>query len=129
MRVVRTVTSLLAMALTLSGCALFGIDTGYRSLTIRNHQLQPAVINVSAGKPFILAVDGVDEADLAISAVDLGITHLRIPATPEDHSPLTLTQIDPARRARLPLGPLKEGHYMVSCVCHGHPSTAVIVAR
>jgi cupredoxin-like protein len=129
MRNVRTVTSLLAMTLTLSGCALFGIDTGYRSLTIRNHQLEPAVVNVPAGKQFMLTVDGVDEADLAITAADLGIIHLRVPATLEDDSPLTLTQIDPARRARLPLGPLKEGRYTVSCACHGHPSTAVIVAR
>ena len=129
MRIARTVTSLLAMALALSGCALVGVDTGYRSLTIRNHQLQPAEITVPAGKPFMLAMDGVDEADLAISAMDLGITHLRIPATAADHRPLTLTQIDPARRARLPLGPLKEGRYTVSCACHGHPSTAVIVAR
>jgi cupredoxin-like protein len=120
---------MLAMTLALGGCGLFGVDTGYRSLTIRNHQFEPAKITVPTEKPFILTVDAVDEADLSISAVDLGINRLRIPATQEDMSPLTLTHIDPARRARLPLGPLKAGRYTIFCTCHGQSSTAVIVAR
>jgi hypothetical protein len=86
---------MLAMTLALGGCGLFGVDTGYRSLTIRNHQFEPAKITVPTEKPFILTVDAVD----------------------------------PARRARLPLGPLKAGRYTIFCTCHGQSSTAVIVAR
>ncbi len=119
----------LVVSFALQGCALFGIETGYRSITIKNHQLQPAETTVPAGRPFVLTVDAFDESDLTISAPDLGINLLRIPATPEDASPLTTDHILPGRHARLPLGPLKPGRYIISCACHGHPDEAVIVAQ
>jgi hypothetical protein len=119
---------MLAATLALGGCALFEIETGYRSITIKNHRLQPAETRVPAGRPFVLTVDAFDDSDLVISAPDLGINLLRIPATQEDASPLTTSHIVPGRHARLPLGPLKPGRYIISCACHGHPGEAVLVA-
>ena len=118
-----------AVTFALGGCALFGIETGYRSITIKDHQLQPAEITVPAGKPFFLTVDGFDDKDLAVSAPDLGINLLRIPATQESVSSITADRIRPGQNARLPLGPLKPGRYIISCACHGDPSEAVLIAQ
>jgi Cupredoxin-like domain len=125
----KMIPAMLAVTLALGGCALSGIETGYRSITIKNHQLQPAQIKVPAYKPFMLTVDGFDDKDLAISAPDLGINLLRIPATQEDNSPIRADRILPGHNARLPLGPLKPGRYVISCACHGEPSEAVLIAQ
>lgn len=129
MSALKIVPLMLAVTLALGGCALFGIETGYRSITIKNHQFQPVETRVPADTPFMLIVDGFDDRDLAISAPDLGITLLRIPATQKDGNPITSDRILPNRRARLPLGPLKQGRYVISCPCHGHPSEARLVAQ
>lgn len=129
MKLATRVIPILAAASLLGGCALFGIETGYRSLTIKNHRFQPSKIVVPKNRPFILTIDGLDDRDLAISAPELGINVLRIPATPDDLSPIVQTRPHPAQRARLPLGPLNAGRYPITCECHGHPSEAVIVAE
>jgi Cupredoxin-like domain len=129
MNVIRNTILALGLTAVVGGCALVGMDSGYRSLTIRNHEFEPRKVDVPAGQPFILTVDGFDDKDLAISAPELGINLIRIPATQEDSSPITQSRIIPGRSARLPLGPLKPGSYLVSCACHGEPSEAVIVAR
>ncbi|MBN8907738.1 MAG: hypothetical protein J0H99_14140 [Rhodospirillales bacterium] len=120
---------ILAVASLLGGCALFGIETGYRSLTIKNHRFDQTRVVVPKDRPFMLTIDGLDDRDLAISAPELGIDVLRVPATPDDRSPLVQTRPHPAQRALLPLGPLKAGRYPITCECHGHPSEAVIVAE
>jgi hypothetical protein len=129
MNTLRVISTAIAVTFSLGGCALFGEETGYRSIRIENHQLRPAEIGVPAGRGFILNMDAFDSEDLVISAPDLGITRLRIPASPKDFSPMTTDRIVPTRHATLPLGPLKQGRYMISCDCHGHPTTAIVVAR
>ncbi len=129
MNALKFIPLMLAVSFALEGCALFGIESGYRSITIKNHQLQPEETIVPAGKPFVLTVDAFDDSDLAISAPDLGINLLRIPATQAVGSPLRASRIVPGRYARLPLGPLEPGRYIISCACHGHPDEAVIVAQ
>jgi hypothetical protein len=119
----------LVLSTTLGGCALVGMESGYRSLTIRNHKFEPREVTVPAGRPFMLTVDGFDDRDLAISAPSLGIETLRIPATRKSTNPLVQSRILPGRNAILPLGPLEPGSYVVSCACHGEPSEVVIVAR
>lgn len=129
MNVFRNTIFALGLTAVLGGCALVGVDSGYRSLTIRNHQFEPSEVSVPAGRAFTLSIDGFDDKDLAISAPKLGINLMRVPATQEDSSPITHSRILPGRNARLPLGPLEPGSYVVSCTCHGEPSEAVIVAR
>lgn len=120
---------LLAIFLGGTGCALFGIETGYRSFTIRNHRFQPAQIEVPKGVPFVLTIDAIDDRDLTIEASELGITRLRIPATAKDPRPTAISMAGLGRNARLPLGPLKEGHYTIFCECHGNPATADILVE
>ena len=126
--VIRT-SLLLSLILVIGGCAAFGIETGYRTLTIRNHQFDQTEVVVPKDQPFILTLDGIDDIDLAISAPELGITLLRVPATPKSLDPTIVTQSLPGRSARLPLGPLKAGRYSITCACHGHPNEAILVAR
>ena len=114
------------LALLLGGCALFGIETGYRSFTIKNHRFLPAKIAVPKGVPFILIIDAIDDRDPSIAAPELGITRLRVPSTPKDPRPTAVSMAGLGRNARLPLGPLKEGHYTIFCECHGNPATADI---
>lgn len=109
MNVLERAVCAFALSAILGGCALVGMESGYRSLTIRNHQFEPREVTVPAGRPFTLTVDGFDDEDLAISAPKLGINMIRIPATQEDSSPLTQSRILPGRNARLPLGPLEPG--------------------
>ena len=120
---------LLSIAVGGGGCALFGIETGYRSLTVKNHRFQPAQIEVPKGVPFVLTVDAIDDGDLFIAAPDLGITRLRIPATAKNPRPNSVSMAAVSRNARLPLGPLKEGRYRIFCDCHGNPAVADIVAE
>jgi len=129
MNALKIASLMLAVMFPLEGCALFGIETGYRSITIKNHQLRPAEVRVPAGTPFILNVGAFDTEALAISAPDLGINRLRIPASKEHPRPMRTSYISPGRYVSLPLGPLKPGRYIISCACHGHPSEAVIVAQ
>ena len=113
----------------LPGCSLFGIETGYRSITVDNHIFEPAEVTVPARTRFTLDIKALDDSDIVIAAPDLGISSLRIPATESSLSPLIQTWPSPYRYARLPLGPLTAGRYAMTCKCHGHPATAIIVAR
>ena len=120
---------LLAIALGTGGCALFGLETGHRSFTIKNHRFQPGQVEVPKGVPFILTVDAIDDRDLTISAPELGITRVRIPATAKDPRPTSVSVAGMGRNARIPLGPLKEGRYRIFCECHGNPATADILVE
>jgi hypothetical protein len=122
-------TLTLATLLVGGGCALFGIETGYRSLTIKNHRFEPARIEVPKNARFLLTVDAIDDRDLTISAPELGITRLRIPATEKDPRFPSMSRAVPDRHASLPLGPLNEGRYTVFCECHGNPVTADIIVK
>lgn len=113
----------------LAGCALFGIETGYRGLSIKNHRFEYSEIEVPGGVPFVLTVDAIDDRDLIISAPDLGFTSMRIPASPASGSLRIPSRVLPTRYARLPLGPLQPGNYSIRCDCHGRESEAVIVVR
>ncbi len=119
----------LSLLLMLPGCALFGIETGYRSLTIRDHRFDPTQITVPEGYPFILTIDAIDDRDLVIAAPELGFDVLRIPASPKSLSPIVASRPTPSRSARIPMGALKAGSYQITCDCHGHPTKAVLVAR
>jgi hypothetical protein len=119
---------LLAIALAGGGCALFGIETGYRWFTIKNHHFQPAQITVPKGVPFVLVVDAIDDRDPSISAPELGITRLRIPSVAKERR-LSGSSVGLSRNAHLPLGPLNAGHYTIFCECHGNPASANILVE
>lgn len=74
---------------------MFGMDSEYRSLTIRDHRFEPHEITVPAGRASTLRVDGFNDKDLAISAPTLAM--LRIPSTQEDASPIIQSRILPGR--------------------------------
>lgn len=115
--------------MALQACAAFGIETGYRNLTINNHQFDPVEVIVPKNTPFILTIAAIDNEDAVISAPDLGISRLRIPATARSLDPTVVTRSDPIRSARLPLGPMQAGRYLIVCECHGKNSEATLIVR
>jgi hypothetical protein len=117
-------------AIMLSGCALVGVDTGVQTVAVHNHHFDPEKIEVAASKPFTLVVDAIDEHQaVTISSPGLGIDKRMILANSKP-APMAAApgSLNPAKRLKIPVGPLAPGTYQVDCNCHGEVSTMTVVA-
>ena len=122
--------ALFAVVSVSGGCSIFDPDGRpvIRTLMIHRHHFDPPQLTVPANTPFDLVVSAQDMSSLTISSPPLGFTSTSVPAT--WRSEFSVRPPTPAdfKKVRIPIGPMSNGVYEISCDCHGeHPIGRLIV--
>lgn len=121
--------ALFAVVSVAGGCSVFepGGRPVIRTLMIHRHHFDPPELTVPANTPFDLVVSALDMSSLTISSPPLGFTSATVTATwRNEYSVRPSTPAD-FKKTHIPVGPLPNGIYEISCDCHGlHPISHLI---